>query len=126
MAGKRDNSFARADIDTGLLTDAKVLRLFRREPDAYRAQLIVYLATVLSSWREGRRLTAVEAEGLEEVTDDTVEVLQADFLLDAEGRVPDHAWQRWFGPASERRDKRRQSGSLGGTVAAERRGILSR
>ena len=57
--------FLLANIDVGLLTDPKLLRLGELVPDeGERAcTIVVYLQTVLQSWHDGQRLTVEEAEG---------------------------------------------------------------
>ena len=55
----RDDGLARADIDTSLFDDPKVVALARRLRDPTQTMVAVglYLALLLKSWRAGRRLT---------------------------------------------------------------------
>jgi hypothetical protein len=117
----RDSGLLRADIDVGLLLDPKFVRLLRLMPDnGERAiTVLVYVQTLLASWREGRRMTAVEAEALWEVTPERMAVLHTLGLLDAQGRVPKHAWERWFEPARARISRRREAGRLAGLRSGE-------
>lgn len=111
----RDDGFQTADISTVLLDDAKVRKLARRCPDdgELAAALVVYIATVLGSWREGRRLTASETESWVDPNPERMGHLQAVGLLDAAGRVPSPAWERHFRPAWERREGARAGGRKG-------------
>src|SRR5688500_17359274 len=47
----RDDGFARADIDVGLLSDPKMRRLARRLPDegAFASAVVAYVSTLLES-----------------------------------------------------------------------------
>lgn len=116
----RDAGFAHADVDVNLLDDPKVKRLLRLVDDeGTRARaIVVYQAVVLSSWGEGQRVAAEDAApvwitGLE----DLVALLARVGLLDADGRVVEHAFEGWFRPALERRRKRSEAGRLGGIAS---------
>lgn len=113
----RDDGFAIADIDTGYFTDDKVNRLWRRLQDVSKMceALAIHQAVVLGSWASGRRRTVVETVPLWLVPDvDLVGHLMAVGLLDRSQRVPAKSWASHFGPASARRDLRRQAGAKGG------------
>ena len=125
MAVDRSAGFAIADIDSGLLEDPKVRKLARRlrADNDLGAALLVYIATMLGSWGEGRRLTAVEAESWVEPTPERVAQLQEVGLLDEAARIPAHAWARWFEPAFRRRDAMRVAGKKGADRRKRRKGL---
>lgn len=120
----RDDGFPIADVSTTLLDDPKVRKLSKRYPDdgALAASICVFMATLLGSWREGRRLTASEAESWIEPTDERLADLRDVGLFDAKNRVNAKAWEAWFRPAWERREQARANGRKG---AARRWGIDS-
>src|SRR5688500_18737060 len=105
----RDDGFPIADISTVLLDDAKVRKLARRCPEdgELSARLVIYMATLLASWREGRRLTASEAESWIEPSDERLADLREVALFDAQNRILARAWERYFRPAWERREQAR-------------------
>jgi hypothetical protein len=107
----RDDGFPHADISVGLLRDIKIRRLRQYGDEAVTT--LLYLAIVLSSWEEGFRLTADEADSFIPATSERVTALQAVGLLDEEGMVPVRVWEAWFRPAWERRDKKRVGGIEG-------------
>jgi hypothetical protein len=111
----RDDGFPHADISVGLLRDVKVRRL--RQYGDEQATTLLYLGIVLSSWEEGYRLTADEADPPVPATPERVAALRAVGLLDIDGKVPVRVWEAWFRPAWERREKRR----IGGAEGARRR-----
>jgi hypothetical protein len=118
----RDDGFAIADTDTGMLADPKVVALARRLRDPIRtgAAIALYDAVRLASWKAGRRLTLDESLPgwwLDPV-DELAAALVAVKLLDDELRLPEHAWEGWFGPARARRDERREAGRRGGLAKA--------
>jgi len=117
----RDSGFAVADLDTGLLSDPKVLRLVRRAraeeaPDAVPATaLLLYVSLVLSSWEAGERLPfddGLPAFWIDDGINYQTALTNAG-LLDAEGRIPEASWESWFGPARDRRDAARTAGREG-------------
>lgn len=117
----RNDGFDIADTDTGLMADPKVLALARRLRDATRtgAAITLYEAVRLASWKAGRRLTLEETVPgwwLDPV-DDLAAALEAVGLLDAEHRIPGHAWLGWYGPAFERRLDARRRSVYGGLVS---------
>lgn len=100
----RDDGLSRADISTSALDDPKMRRLAQRLPDdgEYAAAVVVWMTTLLASWREGRRLSAGEAESWVAATPERLAALREVRLLDDEGRIPAHAWERHYGPAHQR------------------------
>jgi hypothetical protein len=112
-AMSRGEGFSIADIAVGFLRDLKLRRLRQSIPDDAAATTIVYIAVVLSSWAEGYRLSTAEADSPEEATPERVAALQAVELLDADGKIPLHAWESYFRPAWERREKMRRAGIEG-------------
>lgn len=111
----RDDGFPIADISTVILDDAKMRKLAKRYPDdgTLAASIVVYMATLLGSWREGRRLTASEAESWVDPTDERLADLREVGLFDARNRVNAKAWEAWFRPAWERREAARANGRKG-------------
>lgn len=118
----RDDGFAIADTDTGLMADPKVLALARRLRDSTRtgAALALYDAVRLASWKAGERLTLDETvpgwwlDPYDDLADALVEVN----LLDDERRIPERAWEGWYGPAFDRRERFRELGARGGRANA--------
>jgi hypothetical protein len=119
----RDDGFSIADTDTGMLADPKVLALARRLRDPLKtgAAIALYDAVRLASWKAGERLTldeTVPGWWLDPV-DDLAAALVAAGLLDDEHRIPGRAWDNWYGPARDRRQRFRDLGSKGGKAAHE-------
>lgn len=112
----RDAGFPIADLDVGFLRDVKVRRLRSRIPERGSDATVLYLAVVLSSWEEGDRLAVHEADSPVPATPDLVDALHAAGLLDDDGKVPVHAWEGWFRPAWERREKKRSGGQRGNAI----------
>jgi hypothetical protein len=120
----RDDGFGTADVDTGLLDDTKLRRLIRatRDEAVITRCIVGYIAVVLSSWRAGERVTLEDAAPVWMTgVDDLIAKLAEAGLLDADGRIPEHAWTGWFEPAWRRREERRASGRKGGLAKAENR-----
>lgn len=120
----RDDGFAIADIDTGKLDDLKVRRLVRTTGDeTLIARCLVALEAIqLTSWKQGERVTLADAAPLWMTTiDELAERLREVGLLDDEDRIPEHAWNSWFGPAHARREERRDAGRKGGLAKSANR-----
>lgn len=102
----RRAGFATADIATDLLDDLKVRTLYRASPEKAAEGIVLYLAVVLSSWKEGQRVPAQQAAPLWLNVGDLAALLaRLDIgLLDSTGRIPEHAWASWYEPAARRRD----------------------
>lgn len=104
----RDEGFTIADCSTSHLDDPKVKAMWRTlAPDADRMNraLVLHQATVLMSWREGRRVTALDAApAWQLVIDEAIADLTDNELLDHEGKVPRRSFQKWYGAAKRRRD----------------------
>jgi hypothetical protein len=115
------DGFARADVDTNLLHDRKVLALARQLHDPVRTAcaLMLWEAALLASWNEGQRIPLADAAPAWWTDDpDEYEVdLQAAGLLDADGRIPDHAFSAWIGAALERRTIAERKGAIGGLMS---------
>lgn len=121
----RDDGFAIADVDTGLFSDTKVKALARRvrDPHLTAEYLCLWVSTLLDSWGDAERVSfedAVPAWFTEDV-DSAIDHLRAVGMLDDGSRIPPGAWDNWFGPAWDRREKRRSSGRKGGLTSAEHR-----
>ena len=114
----RDDGFAVADLSVHLYDDDKVKRLYRElggDLGRMGHAMMLCEATLLASWRDGHRRTVHEAAPLWlAVDDELVAVLVRVGLLDRTHRRPLRSWKTWFGPAWERREKRRRAGALGG------------
>jgi hypothetical protein len=115
----RGDGFTTADIDTGLLDDAKMRHLWRllRDPATMARAVVVYTAAVLASWRTGDRVTAEDAAPLWNDPADLLAPLVTVGLLDAEHRVPLHVWTAWYGPAYARTEAKRGGGRIAGLMA---------
>jgi hypothetical protein len=114
----REDGFDVADVATGHLDDPKVKALWRAlapDQDRMSRALLLHVAVLLASWRQGARVTVTEAVPVWLDPDETlVAALVGARLLDKGGRIPPHSWRGWFGPAWDRREKRRAAGALGG------------
>jgi hypothetical protein len=114
----RDDGFEVADVAAGHLDDPKVKALWRAlgpDQDRMSRALLLHLATLLASWRQGARVTVTEAVPVWLEPDaELVAALVDARLLDKSGRIPPRSWKGWFGPAWDRREKRRRAGALGG------------
>jgi hypothetical protein len=114
----RDDGFPVADVSVALYDDDKVKRLYRElggDLGRMGHAMMLCEVTLLASWRDGRRLTVHQAAPLWlTVDDELVSTLVRVGLLDRAFRRPIRSWNAWFGPAFERREKRRRSGALGG------------
>lgn len=96
----------RADLDTGLCHDRKVVALARlqRSPERTATTLMLYVATVLASWREDRPETLDDSvpawfgKSVERYRADLVSV----GLLDEDGRIPVETLDRWMASARAR------------------------
>lgn len=107
----RDEGFAIADVSTSHFEDDKVKALWRAvRPDeaAMNAAMTLHEATMLASWRDGKRMTAEDAAPawMMDVATPTAH-LTAHGLLDADGKVPRKSWNVWFGVAKKRREQTR-------------------
>jgi hypothetical protein len=114
----RDDGFAIADVDAGLYADPKVVALARRlrDPMATAAHVGIYQALVLGSWGAGERISleeALPAWWLDDVAEQMANLVAVK-LVDADGRIPVHAWEAWFRPAWDRREVRREKARRGG------------
>lgn len=119
----RDDGFAVADVATSYFDDEKVRQLWRRlAPDtgAMLEALGVHQSTLLASWREGRRVTVDAAAPIWlPIRESIVAELVAVGMLDRTQRVPARSWERWFGPARDRKRARVEAGRKGGLAKAE-------
>lgn len=123
----RDDGFAIADVDVGYLDDAKIRALVRSTKDqglVCRA-IVAHLSVVLASWKAGELVALEDAapmwlDGIE----DLAERLQAAGLLER-GRIRPGPWEAWFGPARDRRLKRRAAGAEGGRASGRSRAEAS-
>jgi hypothetical protein len=107
----RDDGFETADVSVDLFDDDRVRKLARTVtvPELERA-MIVYMAVLLASWREGRRVKPEDAVPLWLPSDRLVnapELLRSVGLLDRQGRIPTKTWAKWYEPVRERRARNR-------------------
>jgi hypothetical protein len=111
----RDEGFRNADHDVGFLRDLKVRRLRKTAPDEGEGAIrtLVYIALRDACWDTGERLTVDEVEPPYAATSERLTALQSVGLLDSTGRIPKRAWESWFRPAWERREKMRAAGAEG-------------
>lgn len=103
----RDGGFSRADLDTSLMADPKMVALARRHRDPQRTAVAgcLFAGLILASWKAGERVTledSLPAWYLEPV-DAIAADLAAVGLVDGDGRILEHAWTSWYEPARERR-----------------------
>jgi len=107
----REDGFDVADVATGHLDDPKVKALWRSlapDQDRMSRALMLHVATLLASWRQGQRVTVTEAVPVWLDPDaELVAALVDARLLDRTGRIPPRSWRSWYGPAADRRDKLR-------------------
>lgn len=108
----RDEGFETADVSVDLFDDDRVRKLARSVtvPELERA-MIVYMAVLLASWREGRRVKPEDAAPLWLPSDRLVnapELLAGVGLLDRQGRIPARTWAKWYDPVRERRSRNRE------------------
>ena len=121
----RDDGFDVADLSTGHLDDPKVKALWRAlgpDQDRMSRALLLHLATLIASWRQGTRVSVDEAVPVWLDPDaELVAALVDAKLLDRTGRIPVRSWKGWFGPAWERREARREAGRKGGQASGKHR-----
>lgn len=111
----RDDAFGRADIDVGLFDDLKIKRLWRllKDPAKMHHALTLYVSAILASWRDGKPVSVSDAAPLwTDAPDEIVAALNAVGLLDEKGRIPDESFAHWFGPASERKARRKTASDV--------------
>jgi len=107
----RDEGFRNADVDVGLLDDPKVRQLVRstRDEALVARCLVAYVATLTSSWGQGQRVALEDAAplwmtGVSDLRDRLVDV----GLIDPDGRIPERAWESWYGQAQQRKENLRE------------------
>lgn len=111
----RGDGFTIADIDTRYFYDRKMKALGRTYPDLFAPAAVAHMGILLASWACGERVPAID--GWPEFlpwSQPVLDALKDVGLLDRSGRLPAKTWIEWFGPAFERREKRRSAGAVGG------------
>jgi hypothetical protein len=105
----RDDGFAVMDISTSIHEDQKFKRLARRHPELAAPAFLAYVATLAESWR-GAELVSVEDAWPSLIPYDRAVILalRRFELVDRDGLVADETWDRWFGPALERKRRARE------------------
>ena len=127
----REGGSARADWDTSYMDDAKVKALWRIvEPDVATMCecLAVHEATVLATWREGRRVAADEALPLwfpAPVSPRILDLLIRVKMLDSAHKVPQKSWRGWIEPALDRIAAASEAGRKAGIASGEARRLKS-
>jgi hypothetical protein len=92
------------DVSTSLDDDPKFRTLARRHPDLLAVAGWAYIGLLARSWREGERLTLEEAwPALLPWDQGAADAMVAVGLVDEHQRLPEHAWDAWYGAAAERR-----------------------
>lgn len=123
----REGGSSRADWDTSYFDDPKVKALWRIvEPDVATMCecLAVHEATVMATWREGRRVTADDALPLwfpAPVPERLVELLARVGLLDSSRKVPLKSFRGWISPALARISAASEAGRKAGLASAAAR-----
>jgi len=97
--------FDRMDVSTSVADDHKFRVLARRHPELYAPAFAGYVGGLLATcWREGERLTLEESwPPLLAWDPAAVAALVEVGLVDAETRIPELAFEKWYGSAAERR-----------------------
>lgn len=104
----RGEGFETMDMSTSICDDPKLRKLARLHPELGASALLCYVATVTTSWRDGRRLTAEDAWPVIAPYDAAaVGALREVGLLDRSGRIPVRVWDEWYGVAQQRREAHR-------------------
>lgn len=113
----RPAGFQTADMDVGLLEDGKFRLVWRRlqDPALMCQATTLYVAAVLGSWQAGSRLPLGETMPMWlDPAPAVLAALREVGLIDDESKIPERAWQAWYGPAHRRREERIESGRKGG------------
>jgi hypothetical protein len=115
----RGAGFANADLDVNIARDTKFRRLSRLHPDLIMPSFAGYVGILAECWGCGERKSAIDAwPEILPWSGEAVSALQEVGLLDAQQKLPQGAWRVWYGAACERRERRRQAGSIGGKQKA--------
>lgn len=112
----RQGGFSRADVDSSMLEDTKFRRLWRETRDhaLMSEAVVVYLATLLRSWRDGEQIAAEDALPLWMAPNsDAIDALVRVGLFDKDHSIPKRSFASWYGPASERRRRWQEAGKEG-------------
>ena len=100
----RGAGFDRCDLDTAIMSDPKFKKLARTHPDLIAVAIAGYVGIVAECWRAAERLAAEDAwPAIVPWSPDAVAAMKDADLLDADGRIVEHAWESWFGDANRRR-----------------------
>jgi len=111
-----NGGFPVADVATDLPSDSKIRALWRI---LHRQSLMTEARTLwedvrLASWREGERLTVEEsASSWLDPNPKVVAAMVQVGLLDESHRITEKAWEGWYTPARERRDKAKAASRVG-------------
>lgn len=112
----RDDGFRTTlDHDPRFLHDAKIRRLRRESPSEGEGAIrtLLYLGLRDASWFDGERLYIEDAETFYHATSARIDALRDVGLIDTDGRIPERAWEAWYGVARDRRAKMRIGGAIG-------------
>lgn len=118
------DGFKFADLDTAYFDDPKVRALARRligegRPELIAPALLLHVALICYSMGNGERVAIEDVLPLwwPGTYGEHAAALEAVGLIDAERRIPRHAWERHAGEATERKGRRRWEGAIGGLMA---------
>lgn len=104
----RSTGFDVMDVSTSICDDPKFRLLAREFPDQVGTAFTAYIAICAESWRAGYRVPQEIAwPAFLPFQEEAALALYRCGLIDKGGRITRKAWQSWFEPARERRDKAR-------------------
>jgi len=93
-----------AQIDSNLESDPKFLRLRMKAPGSYYAALGTYTSIALRAWATASR--APDPDLLALMDKSILGLLREFALLDEEGSIPEHVFEKWPGSVMESRQAR--------------------
>lgn len=114
----RDEGFPNADIDVHLFADNRLRKLERvaGSEEQYACCVVLWLATLLGSWADGRRLCIDDVVPPVEPTPERLALLRQVGLFDESYSIAERAFSSWYGTAQGRRAERQRTGAIGGLI----------